>query len=87
MGLLKVRVKPRSSRRGILDCQEGVWQVALTSPPEGGKANRELIQLVAKALRIAPSSLSLSSGEKSRIKCLDILDLETEEIERRLRGA
>jgi hypothetical protein len=68
MATLQIRVKPKSSRQGILQCKEGIWQVALASPPEEGRANRELLRLLAKALGIAPSGLELTSGAKSRNK-------------------
>jgi uncharacterized protein (TIGR00251 family) len=87
MAFLKVRVKPRSSRRAVLDCRDGVWQVSLTSPPEGGKANKELLKLLSKMLKIAVSQMEIQSGEKSRNKSIAIPGLSEEEISARLREA
>jgi hypothetical protein len=84
MPTLRVRVKPRSSRRAILECKQGVWQIALTSPPEGGKANKELLKLLGKALGVPPSSLVISSGEKSRDKTIEVGGVEDDAISRRL---
>lgn len=84
MATVRVRVKPRSSRRAILECKEGIWQIALTSPPEGGKANKELLKLLGKALGVPPSSLVISSGDKSRDKTIEVPDLGHQEIESRL---
>ena len=81
MACLKVRVKPKSSRRGILDCRDGVWLVSLTSPPEGGKANKELLKLLSKKLKVAVSNMRIHSGEKSRNKSIDIPELSEEEID------
>ncbi len=77
---IPLRVKPRSSRQAILGFNDGVLQVALTSPPEGGKANKELIRLLGKSLGIAPSRLKLVSGEKSRNKRVEIPGLSEREV-------
>jgi uncharacterized protein (TIGR00251 family) len=87
MAALRVRVKPRSSRRAVLDCRDGVWQVSLTSPPEGGKANKELLKLLSKMLKVAVSQMEIQSGEKSRNKSIAIPGLSEEEISARLREA
>jgi uncharacterized protein (TIGR00251 family) len=84
MTSLAVRVKPKSSRSEILGIKAGVWQVALCSPPTEGKANAELLQLLAKTLRIAPSCLEISRGHKSRDKTVQIHGLEPVEILARL---
>ena len=41
--------------------------------PEKGKANKALIQLLAKAAGVAPSSVSLISGDTSRVKVLQVV--------------
>ena len=86
MTSIRVRVKPRSSRRAILECKEGVWQIALTSPPEDGKANKELLKLLGKALGVPPSSLIIVSGDKSREKKIEIPGLDGDRIGALLRG-
>jgi len=74
---LTVRLTPNASRDGV----EGVEQsadgdvflkVRVTAVPEDGKANKALIQLLAKALRIPKSSISFVSGETARKKILRI---------------
>lgn len=85
MALLTVRVKPRSSRSAILTCQDGIWQVAVHAPPEGGKANDEVIRLFAKAVGVSPGQIQIQSGDKSRNKILDIPSLSSSEIDARLK--
>jgi uncharacterized protein (TIGR00251 family) len=85
--LLLVRVKPKSSRSALLECREGVWQISLSSPPEDGKANRELIRLLAKALAVPPTSLQIAAGEKSRNKKVLVPDLADEEVRKRLEAS
>ena len=86
MAFLKVRVKPRASRRAVLDCREGVWQVSLTSPPEGGKANKELLKFLSKVLKVPLSNMEIQSGDKSRNKSISVPGLSEEEIGARLRA-
>jgi len=87
MSRFDVRVKPKSSRFAILGCRDGVWQVALTSPPEGGKANRELLKAVSKALGISKSRIGIAVGDKSRNKTLSVNGLGEDEIRERLQAA
>jgi uncharacterized protein (TIGR00251 family) len=70
-----VRVSPRSSRQGIeglIRDETGAkfLKIAVNAPPEGGKANKEVLALIAKTIGIAKSRLSLVSGETTRKKVL-----------------
>ncbi len=58
--------------------------VRLTSPPVDGKANRELIKLIAKKLKIPPSDISIERGERSRDKMLLIQGISRKMAEQRL---
>lgn len=82
--ILGVRVTPRSSKPGI-----GEWKVdpggrpflelRVAAAPADGAANEEVIKLLAKALGVPKSSVSIVSGETSRLKRLE-LPLEEAEI-------
>ena len=47
-----------------------VLKIAVTAPPEGGKANAALIKLLAKALGRPKSAIEIASGAQSRTKSL-----------------
>jgi len=70
-----VRVTPRAAfeRVEIEDGPEGrrarVW---VTVPPEGGKANAAVLALLAKALGVPKSALSVAQGAASRDKVIRI---------------
>lgn len=66
--LVAVKVIPKSSRAQVLNIENEELKVRLTSAPEKGKANEELIALFAKALKIAKGRVILLSGETSRHK-------------------
>jgi uncharacterized protein (TIGR00251 family) len=65
--LIPVRVTPNAARAQVtLDGSRYVIRV--TVPPEDGKANKAVTKLLAKALRIAPSRLTLVQGAAARDK-------------------
>ena len=75
--LLKVRVTPKSSRNaagGAYHAADGTvsLQVRVTAQPEKGKANKAVIQTLAKALGLAKSDFTLVSGETARLKTVRI---------------
>lgn len=73
--ILRIRVTPNSSKCSVCgiftDCDgQDFLKINLTSVPEKGKANSELIKLLSKSLHISKSSFSIISGETDRYKKL-----------------
>lgn len=64
---LSVRVTPKASRNAVI-AEDGQIKVTVTTVPEGGKATKDVIALLAKALGVPKSSLTLIRGETSRDK-------------------
>ena len=65
------RVTPKASRNAVsLDGE--VIRVSVTTVPEGGKANEDVIRLLAKALGVAKSRLTLIRGATGRDKVFRI---------------
>lgn len=62
-----LRVTPRGGRDS-LELLEGALRVRVTAPPEDGKANKAVQKLLARALGVAPSRLTLIRGATSRDK-------------------
>lgn len=69
---IQVKVKPNSKQQKIETSADGSLIVSLKSPPIGGKANQELIELLAEKFQVAKSKISLKSGLASRNKLVDI---------------
>lgn len=72
---LYLRVTPKASANkidGVAATASGaqVLKVRVTAVPERGKANKAVIKLVAKALGVAPGTLSVIAGDTSRNKTL-----------------
>jgi uncharacterized protein YggU (UPF0235/DUF167 family) len=61
--------------------------VRVAAPPERGKANDAVLALLAEALDVPRSSLSIVSGEGSRDKVVELAGVEPGEVERRLASA
>ena len=67
---IQVSVRPASRKRGVLRIDPAGPVVGLLSPPEKGRANRELIEFMAKLLDLRPSSLSIVKGQSTRQKVI-----------------
>ena len=70
---LEVRVRPRASVRRLEgpDAQ-GVWHAWLTSAPVDGRANEELVALLAERFGCRKSAVTIRSGAASRLKLVRI---------------
>jgi uncharacterized protein len=66
--LLRVRVHPRARRNELVGWQESALRVRVTAPPADGRANDAVIRLLAEALSVPRSSITLVSGGASRDK-------------------
>ena len=72
--LLSVRLQPRASCDEIIGPHGAEsLKVRITAPPVDGKANRHLIQFLAKAFGVAKGQISLVSGATGRDKRLAII--------------
>lgn len=76
MKVLHVKVKPNSKKQDIQTITEGELLVYLKSPPTDGKANAELISLLAKAFGVTKADVRIKSGLSSRTKRVEINDDE-----------
>lgn len=77
-GALSVRLKvtPKASRngvRGLKDTPGGpALDVSVTAAPEGGKANRAVIKLLAAEWKMAKGDIEVVSGTASRDKIVSV---------------
>ena len=74
---LAIRLTPKAGRagiRGIGAAADGAAYVkaGVTAPAEGGKANRALIKLLARELRLPASAMHIASGATARQKSVQI---------------
>lgn len=71
-------VTPRAKKSQIKGVREGAIAVAVSAPPLQGRANQELIRIIATALNIPASRISLLKGERGRNKSLFIQGVSKE---------
>ncbi len=64
---IAVRVTPKAARN-MIELREGQIRIYTTTVPENGKATAETTKLLAKALGVPKSRLSLIKGQTSRDK-------------------
>lgn len=64
----EVAVQPRSSRAAIEGEYGGALKIRLTAPPVEGSANKQCVELIAKALGVPKSAVEIVSGKRSKRK-------------------
>ena len=89
-GILAIRVTPRSAKPGIGGWRTGAdgrdeLEVRVAAAPADGAANEEVVKLLAKALGVSRSEVTIISGQASRHKRLAV-PFELDELRRRLGG-
>jgi uncharacterized protein (TIGR00251 family) len=72
MTTIQVKVKPRARVSRLTALPDGSYQAELKSPPVDGKANAELIALVAAHFGRPKSAVSIKSGASSRSKRVEV---------------
>jgi uncharacterized protein YggU (UPF0235/DUF167 family) len=81
---ITVRLTPRGGRDDIERWDGDVLRVRVSAAPVDDKANAALLRLLAKTLRVPPSTLSIASGAASRTKIIEIEGLSLDEVHARL---
>jgi uncharacterized protein (TIGR00251 family) len=66
--VLPVRAQPGARKSAVVGEHAGALKVAVTAPPEDGRANKALIETLSGALGIKRSQIELLSGPTSREK-------------------
>jgi uncharacterized protein YggU (UPF0235/DUF167 family) len=85
---LTVRLTPRGGRDAIEGFDvAGILRVRVAAAPVDGAANDALLRMLAKRLRVAPSSLRIATGAQSRTKTVEVQGLEETEVRERITGA
>jgi uncharacterized protein (TIGR00251 family) len=62
---LRLRVSAGASRRRVLGVHGGALKLSVKAPPEKGRANKDVVSLVAETFGLAPSDVEILSGESS----------------------
>jgi uncharacterized protein (TIGR00251 family) len=69
---LRLRVSAGASRRRVLGVHGGALKLSVTTPPEKGRANEDVVSLVAETFGLRPSDVEIVSGETSPDKVVTL---------------
>jgi uncharacterized protein (TIGR00251 family) len=72
--ILQIKVKPGARVSSLEQTQDGTWVANIKSPPVDGKANAELVALVAKRFECPRSVVRIKVGSSGRLKLVEVLD-------------
>jgi uncharacterized protein (TIGR00251 family) len=69
---IRVKVKPNARVSRLEQSAEGDWYAEIKSPPVDGKANAELVKLIAERFGVRKSDVTIKSGSSGRTKLVQI---------------
>jgi len=81
---LKVKVVPGASRTEVVGWLGAALKVRVAAPPEGGKANREVVELLAARVGLPLAAVTVVSGQSSPAKVLAFRGLDETTLRARL---
>lgn len=70
--IFNVYLQPKASRNALIGLHDNAVKISLTSPPVDGKANKQLIQFLAKLFHVKKTDITIISGVHSRQKCISV---------------
>ncbi|MDR2812652.1 MAG: DUF167 domain-containing protein [Puniceicoccales bacterium] len=73
-----LKVIPNASRSELITEENGDLKVKVQTPPEDGRANKAVIQLLAKHFKVSKNRIKIIVGERSRQKIIEVFDLPNE---------
>ena len=82
--ILPVRAQPGARRNEIRGIQDGALKVCVTQAPEKGKANKAIVEVLAKWLGVRKSQIELLSGETASQKKFLVREIQQEELAERM---
>lgn len=82
--VLPVRAQPGARKNGVLGEQDGALKVAVTAPPDQGRANKALLEALRELLDLKRSQLELLSGDKNRNKLFLVRGIKKEDLSQRI---
>ena len=84
MARISFAVSPGAKRTELVGKHGDGWKARVAAPPERGRANEALVELLAEALGVPRSSIRVVAGQSAKAKLVEVDGLAAEELERRL---
>jgi uncharacterized protein len=84
---IALRVSPGARTNAVVGRHGDAWKLRVAAPPEGGRANAAVIELLADTLGVSPRTISVVSGHGARDKLVELAGITPDETERLLEVA
>jgi len=81
---ITVRVQPNAKRNEVVRFEGGVLHIKIAAPPVKGKANHEMVRLLADVLGVPKTSITVERGATSRMKVITIDGMSLDEVRTRI---
>jgi uncharacterized protein (TIGR00251 family) len=78
--VVTIKVIPRSSINKIVGFEGDILKVKVKSAPVDGSANRDLIVLLSKCVKVAKEKIEILSGHKSRLKKIRFYGIKKDDL-------
>lgn len=82
--IVPVRAQPGARKNAVVGEHGGALKVAVMAPPDQGKANKALVEVLREALDVKRAQIELVSGATSRDKRFLVRGISREDLEKRL---
>ena len=82
MGRLNVKVVPGSSRNQIVGWLGDALKIRVMAPPEKGKANEAVVEILAEKLGISTDDIEVESGRSSPSKVIAVTGMDDDAIKK-----
>lgn len=69
---IHLRVKPNARMSSLEERADGTWLACVKASPVDGKANDEVIALVARRFGVRKAQVSIRSGAAARTKLIEV---------------
>jgi len=73
-----------SSRTAVCGLLDEMLKIKVSAPPEKGKANKSLLDFLAKQLGVKRNAVSIISGKTSAVKSVQVLGISSEQLSKKL---
>ena len=81
---VRLRVSPGSRKTELAGRYGEGWKVRVAAPPEDGRANEAVLELLAERVGLPRRALAIVSGHKARDKVVELTGMDRAETERKL---
>ncbi len=75
-----VKVVPASSRTALAGVLGDLLKVKVAAPPEKGKANKCLVEFLAKQLGVKKNQIAIIAGQTNPVKTIQVAGVSIEKI-------